>query len=122
MNAMNATFLFKNQFSVLFKNEFSVLGTKESVICGIKIDERRISFTGAVTEVENFGITAEELAVFAADAETVHFEREQVYIPVRGTKLNEKAFTEEISVLTVRAVADGEIVNAARISRLVCRW
>ena len=120
---MNATFLFKNEFSVLFKNEFSVVGTKESVICGIKIDERRIAFTGAaVTEFLNFGITAEELAVFAADAETVHFEREQVYIPVRGTKLNDKTFTEEISVLTIRAVADGEIINTARISRLVCRW
>ena len=119
---MNATFLFKNKTEFSFKNDFSIVGTKESAICGIKIDEQRvIPFTGAV-EIENFGITAEELAVFAADAETVHFEREQVFIPVRGTKLNDKTSTEEISVLTVRAVADGEIVNAARISRLVCRW
>ena len=111
---MNATFS--------FKTEFSIVGTKESAICGIKIDERRIAFTGAVDEVENFGITAEELAVFAAGAETVHFERERVYIPVRGTGLNDKTLTEEISVLTVRAIADGEILNAARISCLVYRW
>ena len=109
--------------SFVFKNEMSVLGTEESAICGIKIDERRkVSFTGITAEVENFGIDAEEMALFAGDAESVHFERELVYLPIRNTKLNDKTLMEEISVLTVRAIAHGEVVNTAQISRVVSRW
>ena len=110
---MNAKFL--------FKNEFSVIGTYEPVLRGVEIDGRKVPFTGTCTEVENFGITAEEMAVFAADAESVHFERERVYVPVRGTRLNDKALTEEISVLTVRAIANGEVIRAVQISRVVSR-
>ena len=108
----------------LFKSEFSVFGTLHSTICGINIG-REVPFTGAtgaISEVENFGITAEELAVFAEDAKSVHFEREVVYVPLRGTKLNNKTSTEEIVVLTVRAVADGEVVKSTQISRVLCRW
>ena len=111
---MKATFI--------FKTEFSFIGTEESAICGIKIDGRTIAFTGDCTQVEKFGITAEEMALFAGDAESVHFESELVYLPVRNTKLNEKVITEEISVLTVRAIAHGEVVNTAQISRVVSRW
>ena len=107
---MNAKFL--------FKSEFSVIGTYETVLCGVEIDGRKVIFTGTCTEVENFGITAEEMAVFAANAESVHFERERVYVPVRGTRLNDKARTEEISVLTVRAIANGEVIKMAQISRV----
>ena len=106
----------------LFKSEFSVIGTMESAICGINIKGREVPFTGAISTIEIFGITAEELAVFAPDAESVHFEREVVYVPLRGTRLNSKTSTEEIVVLTVRAVADGEVVKSTQISRVLCRW
>ena len=105
----------------LYKSEFSVIGTMESVICGINIG-REVPFTGAVMAIESFGITAEELAVFANTAESVHFERELVYVPVRGTKLNEKTSTEEISVLTIYAVADGEVIKSTQLARVRCRW
>ena len=106
----------------LFKTEFSVIGTMESAVCGIKINGHFVPFTGAIAAIESFGITAEELAVFAVDAKSVHFEREVVHIPLRGTRLNDKTSTEEIAVLTVRAVADGEVVKSTRISRVLCRW
>ena len=105
----------------IFKSEFSVVGTTEISICGINIG-REVPFTGAIAAVEDFGITAEELAVFAVDVESVHFEREVVYVPLRGTRLNDKTSTEEIAVLTVRAVADGEVVKSTQISRVLCRW
>ena len=107
----------------IFKEEFSVIGTLHSAICGINIEGHFVPFTGAKMAVELFGITAEELAEFApVDVESIHFEREVVHIPLRGTALNDKTSTEEISVLTVRAVADGEIVKSTQISRVLCRW
>ena len=106
----------------IFKTEFSFIGTEESAVCGMQIDGRTIAFTGDCTKVEKFGINAEEMAVFAAGAESVHFESGRVCVPVRGTKLNEKVITEEISVLTVRAIAHGEVVNTANLSRVVSRW
>ena len=109
----------------VFKSEFSVFGTLHSTICGIDVNGREVPFNGAIgaiSEIENLGITAEEMAVFAADAESVHFEREVVHIPLRGTKLNEKTSTEEILVLTVRAVADREVIKSTQISRVICRW
>ena len=112
----------KENFNFLFKSEFSVIGTEITTICGINIKGREVPFTGAKMAVENFGITAEELAVFAVDAESVHFEREVVHIPLRGTRLNEKTSTEEISVLTVHAVANGEVIKSTQISRVLCRW
>ena len=111
---MNAQFL--------YKNEFGAFGSYEAVLCGLEVDGRRVHFTGACEQIERFGITAEEMAVFAADAESVYFQRELTCIPVRDTGLNEKTRTEEISVLTVRAVADGEVVRTAQISRVVSRW
>ena len=112
---MNAQFL--------YKNEFGAFGSYEAVLCGLAVEGWRVRFTGACEQIERFGgITAEEMAVFAGDAESVHFERELVYLPVRGTGLNEKAITEEISVLTVRAISNGEVVNTAQISRVVSRW
>ena len=106
----------------VFKSEFSVFGTLYDAICGINIEGHFVPFTGTASAVEDFGITAEELAVFAANATSVHFEREVVYVP-RGTKLNDnKTSTEEIAVLTVRAVADGEVVKSTQISRVLCRW
>ena len=107
----------------LFKSEFSVIGTMEITIYGIDINGREVPFTGAISAVESFGITAEELAIFIpTNTESVHFEREVVYVPLRGTRLNDKISTEEISVLTVRAVADGEVVKSTQISRVLCRW
>ena len=106
----------------LYKGQFSVLGTEESVLCGMQIGGRTVAFTGDSAEVFHFGINAEEMALFAADAESVHFESERVYVPVRDTKLNDKPLTEEISVLTVRAIAHGEVVNTANLSRVVSRW
>ena len=106
----------------LFKSEFSVIGTEESAICGIDINGHEVPFTGAVAEIEKFGITAEELANFADVAESVHFEREVVYVPVRGTGLNEKTSTEEIAVLTIRAIANSEVIKSTQISRVVCSW
>ena len=108
----------------LFKSEFSVFGTLHSTICGINIG-REVPFTGtigAISAIEDFGITAEELAEFTHNAQSVHFEREVVYVPLRGTKLNDKTSTEEIAVLTVRAIADGEVVKSTQISRVLCRW
>ena len=110
------------KFAFIFKTEFSVIGTLHSAICGINIKGREVPFTGAISTMENFGITAEELAVFAENANSVHFEREVVYVPLRGTKLNQKTSTEEIAVLTVRAVADGEVIKSTQISRVLCRW
>ena len=107
----------------LYKGQFSVLGTEESVLCGIQINGKTVAFTGDSAEIFHFGITAEEMALFANDAERIHFESERIYVPVRGTKLNDKQpLTEEISVLTVRAIAHGEVVNTAQISRVVSRW
>ena len=107
----------------LFTSEFSLIGTEESAIWGIgTIDGRRINFTGACAEVENFGITAEELAKFATEAESVHFESKREHIPVRGTGLNDKPIMEEIAVLTVRAIAGGEVVRSTQISRVVSHW
>ena len=110
----------------VFKSEFSIIGTLYGALCGINIEGREVPFTGAISAisaVESFGITAEELAVFVpADATSVHFEREVVHIPLRGTRLNDNKSTEEIVVLTVRAVADGEIVKSTQISRVLCRW
>ena len=107
----------------LYKSEFSVIGTLESAICGININNgHEVPFTGDISAIERFGITAEELAVFAPAAESIHFECEVVHIPLRGTKLNTRTSTEEISVLTVRAVADGEVVRSTQISRVLCRW
>ena len=106
----------------LYKTEFSVIGTLEPVLCGIEIDGRKVSFTGDSAEVFHFGITAKEVAMFATGAESVHFEHERVYVPVRDRWLNEKVITEEISVLTVRAIAHGEVVKSANLSRVVSRW
>ena len=106
----------------LYKTEFSFIGTEESVVCGIDIDGRKVSFTGACEQVEKFGITADELAAFVGNAESVHFEREIICIPVRGKGLNDKALTEEIAILTVRAIANSEVVNAAQMSRVLSRW
>ena len=111
---MNAKFI--------FKSEYSFIGTEESAVCGIKIDERTIAFTGACAQVEKFGITAEEMAVFAAEAESIHFERELIYVPVRDKALTDKVIMEQISILTVRAIAHKEVINTAQISRVVCRW
>ena len=110
----------------LYKSEFSVFGTLYDAICGINIEGHFVPFTGAIgaiAAVEDFGITAEELAVFVpADTTSVHFEREVVYVPLRGTGINHKTSTEEIAVLTVRAVRDGEVVKSTQISRVLCRW
>ena len=112
---MKATFL--------FTTEFSVIGIQESAICGIKTMGRNIPFTGACAEVFHFGITAEELAKFASEvAESIHFESKREHIPVRGTGLNEKTLMEEISVLTVRVIAGGEVIKTTQISRVVSRW
>ena len=106
----------------LYKEEYSVIGTIEPALCGLQIGERKIIFTGTCDQVENF-ITAKELAAFVgSDTETVHFEQECILLPVRGKGLNEKARTEEILVLTVRAIADREVINAAQISRVLSRW
>ena len=109
----------------LFKSEFSVIGNLHSTICGINVNGHEVPFTGATTAisaVELFGITAEEMAVFAVNANSVHFEREVMYVPLRGTGLNDKTSTEEISVLTVRAVADGEVIKSTQLARVRCRW
>ena len=106
----------------LFKNEISILGTLEPVLHGIEIEGTTIAFTGDSAEVFNFGITAEEMAVFAGEVESVHFEHERVYLPLRGRGLNEKLLMEEISVLTACAIAHGDVVNTAQISRVVSRW
>ena len=106
----------------LYRTEFSVTGTLEPVLCGIEIEGTTIAFTGACTEAENFDFNAEEMALFAGDAESVHFERARVYVPVRGRGLNDKGLTEEISMLTVRAIAHGEVVNMAQVSRVVSRY
>ena len=110
------------EIKFLFKTEFSFIGTEESAVCGMQIGGRTVAFTGDCTQVEKFGITAEEMALFAAKAESVHFESERVCVPVRGTGLNNKTMMEEISILTVRAIAHGEVVNTANLSRVVSRW
>ena len=111
------------EIKFLFKTEYSFIGTEESAICGIKIDGRKVSFTGDCAEVFHFGITAEEMALFAAGAETIHFESELVCVPVRGRGLNDKAQMEEIIILTVRAaIAHGELVKSVNLSRVVSRW
>ena len=106
----------------IYTIEKSIIGTDESAICGIEIDGRKVPFTGAGAEIENFGIPAEEMAVFATEADSIHFEHKMVYVPVRGTTINDKTSTEEIAVLTVRAIADGEVIKTAQISRVVCSW
>ena len=111
---MNAKFL--------YKDEFSTIGTLESIVCGIEVDGRAIAFTGDCKEIENFDIDVKEMALFANNAKRVHFEWEVIYIPVRGKGLNDKALMEEISVLTVRAIAGREVIKAAQISRVVSRW
>ena len=111
------------EINFLYKTEYSVIGTLEPVLHGIEIDGRKVPFTGDIAEVENFGINAEEMALFAGDAESVHFESERVYVPVRGRGLNDKAQMEEIIILTVRAaIAHGELVKSANLSRVVSRW
>ena len=106
----------------LYTTEISFIGSEESVICGIEIDGRTIDFTGAMDELERFGISAEEMAKFAADGDSVHFEREMLSCPVRGTRLNDKTSTEEISVLTVSVVANSEVIKTTQLSRVVCSW
>ena len=110
------------EIKFLFKTEFSFIGTEESAVCGMQIGGRTVAFTGASVQVEKFGITAEEMAVFATGAESVHFERELIYLPVRDKALTDKVITEEVAVLTVRAIAHGEVVRTAQISRVVSRW
>ena len=110
------------EIKFLYKTEFSVIGTLEPVLCGIEMENKTIAFTGDCAEVFHFGITAKEVAMFATGAESVHFESERVCVPVRDRWLNEKTLMEEISVLTVRAIAHGEVVNTAQISRVVSRW
>lgn len=105
-----------------YKTGFSVIGTQESVVAGLAVDDRKIGFTGVSEAVEDFGISAEELALFAGNADSVHFVRETVYIPVIGAGLNDPHKTEEIAVLTVRAVKNKEVINAAQISRVVSRF
>ena len=102
--------------------ETSCVGTDELVISALDVDERRIALTGAVIQIERFGLTAEEIAIFAGSADSVHFVREFVYVPVCGTGLNDKTLTEEIAVLTAIAVEDEEPIKKAQISRVVCRW
>ena len=106
----------------LYKDEFSTIGTLESIVCGIEVDGRAIAFTGDCKEIENFDIDVKEMALFANNAKRLHFEWELIYIPVRGKGLNDKALMEEISVLTVRAIAGREVIKAAQISRVVSRW
>ena len=55
--------------------ETSCVGTDELVISALNVDERRITLTGAVIQIERFGITADELAVFAGTADGIHLER-----------------------------------------------
>ena len=100
----------------VYTTEFSFIGTEERAICGININGRKVPFTGAVVQVEKFGITAEELAEFAGSADSVHFQREFVYVPVCGTGLNDKTFTEEIAVLTAIAVENEEVIKTAKMS------
>ena len=59
----------------VYSTEYSFIGTEERAISGININGRKVPFTGAVAQVERFGITAEELAVFASQADSVNFER-----------------------------------------------
>lgn len=106
--------------SFLYKKEYSFIGTEESAVCGLNAHGRKIAFTGDYSQLEDFGITAEELAAFASNADSVHFQSERVLIPVCGAGLNETHQTQEIAVLTVRAIANSEVVNAAQISRVVC--
>lgn len=104
----------------LFKKEFSFIGTEESVMCGLNAQGHKIAFTGDCSQIEFFGITAEELAVFARNAQSVHFEKEHFFTPVCGGGLNETPQTQEIAVLTVRAIANREVINAAQLSRVIC--
>lgn len=106
----------------LYRTEYSVIGNRVPVLCGLEVNGTLLPFTGACAEVENFGISASELALFANKAESVHFESELEHIPVRGAGLNEKVKIEQICVLTVRAIANGEIINAANLSRVVSRY
>lgn len=106
----------------LYKNEYSFLGTQESALSGIAVDDRKIVFTGTSDAAEEFGISAEDLALFAGNADSVHFEREIVYIPVIGAGLNDPHQTAEIAILTVRAIKNKEVYNTAQISRVVSRF
>ena len=92
--------------------EKSIIGTDELVISALSVNERQIALTGAVSQIEKFGITAKELATFAGSAESVHFELESVYIPFRGTGLNDETGTEKIAVLTAIVVDEnGEVIS-----------
>ena len=102
--------------------EKSIIGTDELVISALSVNERQIALTGAVIQIERFGITAKELASFAGSADSVHFEHELVHIPACGGSLNDSTFTEEIAVLTAIAIVNEEVVKSAQISRVVCRW
>ena len=106
----------------VYTTEFSFIGTEELVISALSVDDRRIALTGATLQIEKFGITAEELALFAGNADSVNFVRELTCIPVCGTGINDRTLTEQFSVLTVCAIADGEVVKTTRICRLVSRW
>lgn len=106
----------------LYKNTFSFIGTQESAISGLAVGDGKIVFTGTSAAVEEFGISAEELALFAHNADSVHFEREIVYIPVCGAGLNDPHQTEEVAILTALAVKDKEVINTAQLSRVVCRF
>ena len=126
---MKTQFIYTNEKSIvgtdefIYTNEKSIVGTDELIISALSVDDRRIALTGAVAEIEKFGITAEELAVFAGSAESIHFELELVCIPLCGTRLNDRAFTEQFAVLTAISIDEnGEVVKVARISRVVSRW
>ena len=108
--------------SFLYTTEISFIGSEETAICGIEIDGKIIPFTGARDEAERFGISADEIALFAGDATSVHFEREMLSVPRSGTRLNDKTISEEIVVLTVHAVANSEVVKTTQLSRVVCSW
>lgn len=109
---MNANFL--------YETTYSFVGTEESAVCGLNAHGYKIAFTGDYSQIENFGITAEELATFAHNAQSVHFQVEHVLIPACGWGLNETPRTQEIALITVRAIANSEVVNATQISRVVC--
>ena len=105
-----------------YTTEYSFIGTEERAISGLNVDGRKVPFTGATVQIEKFGITAEELALFAGNADSVNFVRELTCIPVCGTGINDRTLTEQFSVLTVCAIADGEVVKTTRICRIVSRW
>lgn len=106
----------------LFEKTYSFVGTEESAICGLNAHGNKIAFTGDYAQIENFGITAKDLAVFARNAQSVHFAHETITIPVCGAGLNDPTQSQEIAMLTVRAIANSEVVNATQLSRILCRF